>query len=219
MAYSDDTYYTWIARGKDGYRAAPVTTITVTRSEIPHTQATVSVPAQGFDSIHSWSNITEWYNDTSTAITIPISGGNVSKLILRKTNMLTMWVEVYDQNNNRVPSKEYGIGPAEGAYNNWCPTFPLYLYLAAIPGTAPYGGIHFSFAGEVNVIKYVEYGGMAGNRYIDLYAASGGDREIQLMDELLDGSYLDAEGIAPTGGTGGGCARGRGRALGARLLD
>lgn len=209
MAYSDNTYYTWIAGGKAGLRATPVTYSNVILEEPPFTEYTIGFP-EGVSPIMSWTGMDAYNADTSSAVTIYISGGDVRKLTLRKRDMTTVWVEVYDQNNNRLTNREYGIGPSEFNYNRWCRSqsspytyAPLYLYMAAIPGTAPYGGIHFSFAGDVFPLTQVKYTGWIGSQ-IDLYAGSGGDRELQLMDELLDGVYLDHEGIAPTGGTGGG---------------
>lgn len=210
MAYSDDTYYTWIAGGKAGYRATPVTYSIVTDVNNPLSERTVGM-IEGYDVIHEWPDFDTYYNDSTTRITIPLSGGQISKLILQNMGSDNVWVEVYDLDNNRVSSKEYGIGVGQFEYHRWCEHteegittgWPLQLCLQAIPGTAPPGGIHFSFAGEVTPFNLVEWSGWWTN-HVSLYAGTGGDRELILMDELLDGKYLDSEGIAPTGGTGGG---------------
>lgn len=210
MAYSEDTYYTWIAGGKSGYIATPVTYSTVTDVNNPLSTRTVGM-IDNFSVIHEWTDYDSYYNDSTTRITIPLSGGNVSKLILQNRGSDTVWVEVYDLDNNRVSSKEYGFGASSFEYNRWCTHteegvttgWPLKLCIQAIPGTAPPGGIHFAFAGEVTPFSLVEWDGFWTN-HVSLYGATGGDRELQLFDELLDGHYLDSEGIAPTGGTGGG---------------
>ena len=210
MAYSSDTYYTWIAQGKGGYSAAPVTYSTVTDVNNPLSERTVGM-IDNFSVIHEWTDYNTYYNDSTTRITIPLSGGDVSKLVLQNRGSDTIWVEVYDLDNNRVPSKEYGFGASSFDYNRWCThteegvttQWPLQLCIQAIPGTAPPGGIHFAFAGEVTPFSLVEWDGFWTN-HVSLYQTSGGDRELQLFDELLDGHYLDSEGIAPTGGTGGG---------------
>lgn len=210
MAYSSDTYYTWIAQGKSGYSAAPVTYSTVTDVNNPLSERTVGM-IDNFSTIHEWNDYASYYADTTTRITIPLSGGDISKLVLQNRGNDTVWVEVYDLDNNRVSSKEFGFGVSAFEYNRWCThteegvttQWPLQLCIQAIPGTAPPGGIHFSFAGEVTPFSLVEWDGFWTN-HVSLYGASGGDRELQLFDELLDGHYLDSEGIAPTGGTGGG---------------
>lgn len=210
MAYSSDTYYTWIAQGKSGYSAAPVTYSTVTDVNNPLSERTVGM-IDNFSVIHEWPDYTTYYNDSTTRITIPLSGGEVSKLVLQNRGSDSVWVEVYDLDNNRVSSKEFGFSASSFDYNRWCThteegvttQWPLQLCIQAIPGTAPPGGIHFSFAGEVTPFSLVEWDGFWTN-HVSLYTASGGNRELALFDELLDGHYLDSEGIAPTGGTGGG---------------
>lgn len=210
MAYSDDTYYTWIAGGKSGYRATPVTYSQVTDVNNPLSERTVGM-IDGYDVIHEWPDFDTYYNDSTTRITIPLSGGDISKLVLQNRGSNTVWVEVYDLDNNRVSSKEYGFAVSTFDYDRWCKHteegvtigWPVQLCIQAIPGTAPPGGIHFSFAGEVTPFSLVEWSGWWTN-HVTLYTNSGGDRELQLFDELLDGKYLDSQGIAPTGGTGGG---------------
>ena len=210
MAYSSDTYYTWIAQGKGGYSAAPVTYSTVTDVNNPLSERTVGM-IDNFSVIHEWTDYDTFFNDSTTRITIPLSGGNISKLVLQCRGGGILWVEVYDLDNNRVSSKEYGVGASAFDYNRWCTHteegvtigWSLQLCIQAIPGTAPPGGIHFTFAGEVTPFSLVEWDGFWTN-HVTLYPDSGGDRELQLFDELLDGKYLDSEGIAPTGGTGGG---------------
>ena len=202
MAYSDDTYYTWIAQGKGGIQALPITYSTITYDLPPYTEYTEGL-MNGISPIHEWPDFTTYYNDSTTRITLNWSGGDISKVVLQNMGSDNLWVEVYDLDGNRVPSKEYGTGVNQFQYNTWCPTMPIYLCLLAVPGTAPPGGIHLSFVGTVNPVKMVNYSGWWSD-LLNLYANTGGDRELQLMDELLDGQYLDSEGIAPTGGTGGG---------------
>lgn len=209
MAYSEDTYYTWIAGGKAGLRASPVTYSNVIYEEPPFNEYTIGFP-ESVNAIMSWPDFPTYWNDSSSSVTINISGGDVRKLILRNRGANTIWVEVYDKDNNRLSNREYGFGISENTYNRWCRSqsspytyAPLYVYIAALPGTAPPGGIHFSMAADVFPLTQIKYTGWI-NTQIDCYTNSGGDRELALFDELLDGVYLDPEGIAPTGGTGGG---------------
>lgn len=202
MAYSDDTYYTWIAQGKGGVQASPITYTQIQYDLPPNTEYTEGL-MNSISPIHEWPDYTTYYNDSTTRITLNWSGGNVSKVILQNRGSNNVWVEVYDNDNNRVSTKEYGFGIDEFQYNNWCTTMPVYLCLLAVPGDPPSGGIHLSFVGKVSPLKMVNYSGWWSD-LLNLYTNSGGDRELQLMDELLDGKYLDSEGIAPTGGTGGG---------------
>lgn len=203
MAYSSDTYYTWIARGEGGIQASPVTTSIIKYDLSPFNEESVNLLAS-VQTIHEWPDYTTFDNDHTTRITLNWSGGNVSKVVLQcNGGGQGTLVEVYDNDNNRVPSKEYYVAPSTFIYNKWCPTMPVYLCLLAIPGDPPSGGIHLSFVGKVSPLKMVNWSGWWSD-LMSLYANTGGDREIQLMDELLDGKYLDSEGIAPTGGTGGG---------------
>lgn len=202
MAYSDDTYYTWIAQGEGGVQASPITYTQIQYDLPPNTEYTEGLMSS-ISPIHEWPDYTTFYNDTTTRITLNWSGGDVSKVVLQNRGSSNIWVEVYDNDNNRVPSKEYGFGPDAYQYNSWCPTMPIYLCLLAVPTPTPAGGIHLSFVGKVSPLKMVNYSGWWSD-LLNLYANTGGDRELQLMDELLDGKYLDSEGIAPTGGTGGG---------------
>lgn len=202
MAYSSDTYYTWIAKGEGGVQACPVTTSVVKYDLSPFNEETVNLLAS-VQTIHEWTDYTSYYNDSTTRITLNWSGGDVSRVVLQNRGSNDVWVEVYDLDGNRVPTKEFGIGASSFDYNKWCPTMPVYLCLLAIPGDPPSGGIHLSFVGKVSPLKMVNWSGWWSD-LMSLYVNSGGDRELQLMDELLDGKYLDSEGVAPTGGTGGG---------------
>ena len=203
MAYSSDTYYTWIAQGEGGVQACPVTTSIVQYDLSPFNEESVNLLAS-VQTIHEWADYTAFDNDTTTRITLNWSGGDVSKVVLQcNGGVQGTLVEVYDLDNNRVPSKEYYFSASTFIYNKWCPTMPVYLVLLAVPGDPPLGGIHLSFVGKVSPLKQVNWSGWWRD-LMSLYANTGGDRELQLMDELLDGQYLDSEGIAPTGGTGGG---------------
>ena len=203
MAYSSDTYYTWIAQGEGGIQACPVTTSVVKYDLSPFNEETVNL-LSSVQTIHEWPDYNTFNNDTTTRITLNWSGGNVSKVVLQcNGGGQGTLVEVYDNDNHRVPSKEYYFSPSLFDYNKWCPTMPVYLVLLAVPGDPPAGGIHLSYVGKVSPLKQVNYSGWWSD-LLSLYANTGGDRELQLMDELLDGKYLDSEGVAPTGGTGGG---------------
>ena len=203
MAYSSDTYYTWIAKGEGGVQACPVTTSVVKYDLSPFNEETVNL-LSSVQTIHEWTDYDTFNNDTTTRITLNWSGGDISKVVLQcNGGVQGILVEVYDLNNNRVPSKEYYFSPSLFVYNKWCPTMPVYLCLLAVPGDPPLGGIHLSYVGKVSPLKMVNWSGWWSD-LMSLYANTGGDRELQLMDELLDGKYLDSEGIAPTGGTGGG---------------
>lgn len=203
MAYSSDTYYTWIAQGKGGIQASPITYTQIQYDLPPYNEYTEGL-MQSISPIHEWADYTAYDNDTTTRITLNWSGGNVSKVVLQcRGGGAGPWIEVYDLDNNRVSTKEYGTGVDLFQYNNWCPSMPIYLCLLAVPGDPPSGGIHISFVGKVSPLKMVNYSGWWSD-LLNLYTNTGGDRECQLMDELLDGQYLDSEGIAPTGGTGGG---------------
>lgn len=203
MAYSSDTYYTWIAQGKGGIQAIPITYSQITYDLPPFNEYTEGL-MEGISPIHEWADYNEYNNDTTTRITLNWSGGDISKVVIQcRGGVNGAWLEVYDLDGNRVPSKEYGFGVDLFQYNTWCPAMPVYLCLLAVPGDPVFGGIHLSFVGKVSPLKQVNYSGWWSD-LLNLYVGSGGDRELQLMDELLDGKYLDSEGVAPTGGTGGG---------------
>ena len=109
MAYSSDTYYTWIAQGKGGIQASPITYTTIRYDLSPFNEYTEGL-MQSISPIHEWTDYTAYDNDTTTRITLNLSGGNISKLVIQcQGGVLGPWVEVYDLDGNRVPTKEYGI--------------------------------------------------------------------------------------------------------------
>lgn len=160
----------------------------------------------------SWSSFVS-YPDTQVVTVNEAGPYHITSIKMAGNGADGINIEAYDNNNQRIPYGVLGASAIITAYHRWCHISgdpdqgetPVYGDLVITPIVfyddiqGLYNQITFGVLGKVGLASKVRY-----NIPFEWVLVGFNSTLWDFWDDMLNGDYADSEGIAPTGGSGGG---------------